>query len=73
MCGLGGHSLELRAPANQAEEHKETVTRDGLPLLVADVSKVSIGEADSRIGLLTVRTGIEGNRSVLRCDTFKVG
>ena len=64
--------MKLIEPSNQTKEHKETVARDGLPLLVTGVSKVSVSKVDSRIGLLTVRTGIEGDRSVLRCDSPKV-
>ena len=41
-------------------------------MLVTDVSKVSVGKADSWIGLLTIRTSIEGDRSILRCDSPKV-
>ena len=72
MCRLCSHSLKLRAPANQTKEYKETVARNGFPLLVTDVSKVSVSKADSRIGLLTARTGVEENRSVLRCDPSKM-
>ena len=72
MSWLCSDSLKLGTPANQAEEHKETVARNILHLLVTDMSKVSIGKADSRIGLLTVRTSIKGDRGALRCDTPKV-
>ena len=58
--------------AHEAEKHKETISINRLPLLVTDMSKVSIGKTDSRTGLMTVRTSIKGDRGVLRCDTPKM-
>ena len=54
--------------------HRTTAkrARNRLSLLVTDVSKVSIGKADSWVGLLTIRTSKEEDRSILRCDSPKV-
>ena len=69
VSGLCSGSLKLRTPADQTEIHEETIARNRLPLLVTDVSEVSVGKADSWIGLLTTRTSIKGDRSALCCDT----
>ena len=72
VSGLCSDSLKFRTPADQTEIHEETIARNRFPLLVTDVSKVSVVKADSWVGLLAIRTSAEEDRSVLRCDSPKV-
>ena len=57
--GLCSDSLKLKT---SAEIHEETIAQNILPLLVTDVRKVSVGKADSWIGLLTITTSMSRSR-----------